>query len=101
MSSLQQAALVLEDRWGAEWGDSDRWELGPAIPPDAEPLPPELAPADPDPADVEWLNTQPSLDDLAELEAWLSHLSEGYPREYPDAGYLTDRDVMTATGSCG
>ena len=86
IDALRQADLILvdqlvelrsldDDEWGdpAEWGpewDEWRYELGPEIPPDAEPLSPELAPVDPDPADVEWLNGQPTLDDWAEYHAW-------------------------------
>jgi hypothetical protein len=107
--SLQQADLILEDQlteirtildpvWGpAEaWPESDdvdgwRWELGPALPPDDEPLPVELAPVEVDPADVEWLNTQPSLDDLLEYEAW-SRWVEMKDRER----MITEEDIRNA-----
>jgi hypothetical protein len=76
--------------WGPEW-DEWRYELGPAIPPDAKPLPPELAPVDPDPADVRWLNEQPTIDDLAELEAWSRWV------EMKDAERrITEEDVRAA-----
>ena len=77
--------------WGPEW-DADRWELGPAIPPDAMPLPPELAPVDPDPDDVEWLNGQPTLDDMAEYRAWSEWV------EMKDRERLITEDDIRAAG---
>jgi hypothetical protein len=68
----------------AEWtGWTDRWRSEPA------------------PADVEWLNEQPSPNDLAESEAWLDHLERDSPREFPADGYLSDRDIIIATGGAG
>jgi hypothetical protein len=77
-----------DDDQAEEWPD-ERWELGP------EPG------YEPDPADLAWLDEQPSPNDLAEYEAWLDHLEHDYPREFPAAGYVTDQDVITATGGAG
>jgi hypothetical protein len=74
--------------WPA-WTDSGRWGLGPE--PADEPLPPELAPVDPDPADARWLNEQPSLDDWLEYRAW-SRWVEMKDRER----LITEDDVRAA-----
>jgi hypothetical protein len=37
----------------------------------------------------------------AEYEAWLDHLSRDYPATFPDDRYLSDRDIITATGGAG
>jgi hypothetical protein len=74
-----------------EWTDADRWEPGPAIPPDAVPLPPKLAPVDPDPADVEWLNTQPTLDDWLEYRAWSRWVEEKEAERR-----ITEEDIRNA-----
>jgi hypothetical protein len=94
---LTEIRTILDAEWGdpSEWGpewDEDRWELGPAIPPDAMPLPPELVPVDPDPDDVEWLNGQPTLDDLAEYEAWSRWV------ELKDRERLITEDNVRAAG---
>jgi hypothetical protein len=73
--------------WPA-WTD-ERWAPGP------EPG------YEPDPADLAWLDEQPSPNDPAEYEAWLDHLEHDYPREFPADGYLSDRDIITATGGAG
>lgn len=75
-----------------DWTDEDTWELGPAIPEDAELLPPELEPVDPDSEDVEWLNGQPTLDDLAEYRAWSEWV------ELKDRERLITEDDIRANG---
>ena len=94
---LTEIRTLDDDEWGPaeswpEWTDDDRWELGPAIPPDAMPLPPELAPVDPDPDDVEWLNGQPTLDDMAEYWAWSEWV------EIKDRERLITEDDIRAAG---
>jgi hypothetical protein len=71
------------------------------IVPDAEPLPAELAPVDVDPADREWAAENLDAAERAEYEAWLDHIERDYPREFPAHGYLSDRDIITATGGAG
>jgi hypothetical protein len=60
-----------------------------------------LAPADVDPADREWAAENLDAAERAEHEARLDHLERDYPREFPADGYLSDRDIITATGGAG
>ena len=105
---MSVADLILQDQlveirtlddpaWGdpatwPAWTDADTWELGPAILPEAMPLPPELTPVDPDPDDVEWLNGQPTLDDMAEYRAWSEWV------EIKDRERLITEDDIRAAG---
>jgi hypothetical protein len=76
LRSLDNPAWGPAESW-PDWTDDDRWELGPAIPPDAVPLPPELAPVDPDPADREWAAENVSADEAqawSEYREWAEHV---------------------------
>jgi hypothetical protein len=107
IEDLRRADRILEDQlteirnlddpaWGPaeswpDWTDDDRWELGPAIPPDAVPLPPELAPVDPDPADREWAAENVSADEderWSEYREWAEHVDRlDAERRALDAAY--------------
>jgi len=78
------------ETWGSEW-DEWRYELG------AEPLPIEPEPELPEPA------YEPTEEDWAFYSEWSDRLeaSPGFPAEYPAAGYVTDSDIITATGCAG
>jgi hypothetical protein len=96
--------------WPA-WTDADKWEPGPAIPPDATIVPPELEP------DGEWRPEaepyEPSDEDRADYERWLDRLDALARLHDMDAAYdrladgwvgadrIDDDDVRVATGSCG
>ena len=54
-----------------------------------------------DPADREWAAENLDAAERAEHEARLDHLERDYPREFPADGYLSDRDIITATGGAG
>jgi hypothetical protein len=84
---LTEIRTILDPEWGdpaewPEWTDSDRWELGPALPPDAAPLPPELEPDEPgsfepDPGDREWVARNLDADEAemwSDYREWAEHV---------------------------
>lgn len=109
--------------WPA-WTDADRWELGRGFDP-ASLVPPELEPdedlVEPSESDLAWylaelaeLGELPPLaggapeplepyagEDWLEYDAWARRVAELHQGDDQAVGYLSDRDIITATGGCG